>query len=108
VTRATRVSYDVELDGRTDVVMYVDFQTSRDEVIDYAIVLTLRRTDAIHNVRLYDGAHGVNELHRYTRSGIKQHAETFHPGTLGEGMRWAIAEIKRRYQMMIDSWTAQT
>lgn len=107
MTRTTRVNYDVELDGRTDIVMYVDFQTYRDTVIDYAIVLTLSRGEAIHNIRLYDGAHGVNELHRYSRSGVKQPPTLFHPSTLGEGMRYAIAEVKRRYQQMIDTWRTQ-
>jgi len=36
-------------------------------------------------VRVYDGSHGVNELHRYNRRGQKQSAEVFHPGTLGGG-----------------------
>lgn len=57
-----------------------------------------------HTVRLYDGAHGVNEMHRYTRGAGKQPAEIFHGGTLGEGMRAAIHEIEDGYEAMIEAW----
>jgi len=60
--------------------------------------------EQIETVRVYDGAHGENELHRYTRQGGKQPAEIFHRGTLGEGMRVAIEAIKRGYQSMIEAW----
>jgi hypothetical protein len=55
-------------------------------------------------VRVYDGAHGENELHRYTHVSGKQAAEVFDHGTLGEGMRAAIEEIKGGYEEMIDGW----
>jgi hypothetical protein len=53
---------------------------------------------------VYDGAHGKNELHRYTRSGGKQQAEVIHDGTLGEGMRDAIKHIRHGYGAMIEAW----
>jgi hypothetical protein len=61
----------------------------------------------MQTVRLYDGAHGENELHRYTREGGKQPAEVFHRGTLGQRMRAAIEEVERGYQAMIESWHRQ-
>lgn len=43
-------------------------------------------------------------MHRYTRSGTKQSGEVFHSGTLGEGMRAAIASIESGYEAMIEAW----
>jgi hypothetical protein len=57
--------------------------------------------------RVYDGAHRVNELHRYTRTGGKQPADVIHPGTLGAGMRMAIDEVERGYATIIEAWTRQ-
>ena len=57
-------------------------------------------------VRSYDGAHAVNEMHRHNRGGAKAAAESFHAGTLGEGMRAAIVEVRAHYQEMIDAWRA--
>ena len=57
-------------------------------------------------MRVYDGAHGVNEMHRHDRSGEKAPAESFHAGTLGEGMRAAIAAVRSGYQEMIEAWRA--
>jgi hypothetical protein len=56
-------------------------------------------------VRLYDGSHGVNELHRYDRRGQKGRPEVFHRGTLGEGMRYAIDQIKAGYEAMVEAWS---
>lgn len=103
MTRSTLVTYRVILDGHTGTVMYVDFHTRRDKVTDYAVVLTVQIEGVTHIVRLYDGAHGFNELHRYTRLGKKQPGEAFHAGTLGEGMRWAIDQVARRFQQMIET-----
>jgi hypothetical protein len=36
----------------------------------------------MEKVRVYDAAHGHNEMHRYTRSGGKEPGEVFHSGTL--------------------------
>lgn len=57
-------------------------------------------------VRVYDGAHGHNEMHRYSQAGGKQAAVVFHPGTLGEGMRTAIEDIKQGYVEMIRGWSS--
>ena len=57
-------------------------------------------------VRSYDGTHGVNEMHRHNRAGGKAAAARFHAGTLGEGMRAAIVEVRGNYQEMIHAWRA--
>jgi hypothetical protein len=66
--------------------------------------LTFEQEGEIHTVRLYDGANGVNEMHRYTRATGKQSAEIFHSGTLGEGMREARRHIRSTYESMIEAW----
>lgn len=56
------------------VFMSVDYkieQRGRD-VIDYSVVLVIEVDGRMETVRVYDGAHGENELHRYTREGAKQ------------------------------------
>lgn len=84
--------------------MDVDFKTVRRDVVDYSIVLLAEVDGKLETIRVYDGAHGRNELHRYTRSGGKQDAEAVHDGALGEGMRAAIMDIKRGYGAMIEAW----
>lgn len=84
--------------------MDVDFKTVRRDVVDYSIVLLAEVDGKLETIRVYDGAHGTNELHRYTRNGGKQRAEAVHDGTLGEGMRAAISDIKHGYGAMIEAW----
>lgn len=96
--------YRFVLDHRLGAVLRVEFSTSGGTIIDYAVVLLIAVGEDVATVRLYDAAHGFNEMHRYTRNGGKQAAVAFHPGTLGEGMRAAIAEIKRSYPQMIEGW----
>lgn len=94
---------DYEIGAR----IVVEFALDRREVVDYAVVLTVDDEDGeAVTVRLYDGAHGVNEMHRHDRSGDKAPAESFHAGTLGEGMRAAIAAVRSGYQEMIEAWRA--
>lgn len=97
-------SYWLELDRGMGAWAYIEFTTIVKRVIDYSIVLLMEENSRTHTVRLYDGAHGVNELHRYTRLGGKQAAEIFHGGTLGMGMRAAIDEIKHNFRSMIEGW----
>ena len=84
--------------------MHVEFTTNRREVVDYSIVLLVEVNGQLETVRLYDGAHGENELHRYTWGGGKQPVEIVHQGDLGAGMRSAIEEIRHGYKAMIESW----
>ena len=100
-------TYSEELDEDQRVWMHVDFVTERREVIDYAVVLCVVEAGQSRTVRLYDGAHGINELHRYTTEAGKQAAEVFHGGTLGEGMRAAIEQVRRGYLPMIEAWRAK-
>ena len=82
----------------------VRWRTRRREVIDYAVTLTAIHEGVWHTIRVYDGAHGINEMHRHTRDGGKQTGEVFHNGTLGEGMRAAVSEVRRGWPEMIEGW----
>jgi hypothetical protein len=93
-----------QLDWDPDVILYVDFQVSGRTVVDYSIALVVEDDEGLRTVRVYDAAHGFNELHRYTSAGGKQQAELAHAGTLGEGMRSAIDTIRRGYRQMIEGW----
>ncbi len=97
-------SFDIELDRALGAWLHVEFVTDRRDVADYAVVLLVADKEGIETVRLYDGAHAQNEMHRYTRTGGKQAAEIFHRGTLGAGMRVAIQTIKHSYRPMIEAW----
>jgi hypothetical protein len=96
--------YTIELDHALGALKHVKFTTRVRDVIDYAVVLLVKETERVDTIRVYDGAHAVNELHRYTRQGGKQAAEIFHGGTLGEGMRAAIEEVERNYPSLIEAW----
>lgn len=99
--------YKELLDLGLGVRLSVDFTTVRGKVVDYAIVLLVTASSRTETVRVYDAAHGHNELHRYTRAGGKQVGTKFHSGTLGEGMNDAIDAIKRGYVEMIEGWRGQ-
>ncbi|HEU5254247.1 MAG TPA: hypothetical protein VFU16_13080 [Solirubrobacterales bacterium] len=99
--------YQRVLDHALGTLLRVEFTTDGREIIDYAVVLLLALDGSTETIRVYDGAHGHNEMHRYTRRDGKRPGEQFHAGTLGEGMRAAIAEIERGYGEMIDGWKRQ-
>ncbi len=84
--------------------MYVFFVTQRRTVVEYAVVLMARENGRLHTVRVYDNAHGINDMHRYNREGEKQPAETCHQGSAAEAMRSAREAIKAGYDEMIRSW----
>jgi hypothetical protein len=96
--------YIKRFDHLHDVDVLVWFETDRDDVTDYALVLVFRDCERVRTVRVYDGAHGRNEMHRYTRKLGKQPAEFFHGGTLGDGMRAALEQISDTYEEMIEGW----
>lgn len=96
--------WEQTLDDGRQVRVRVEFVKNRRAISDYAVVLTMRHDDREVTVRVYDGAHGVNELHRHTRAGGKQPAELFHAGTLGEGMRAAIAACVHGHDEIIQAW----
>lgn len=97
-------AYRRELDAQRGVVLYVEFRTDRRQVVDYAVILTVEGAGGRQTIRSYDGSHGVNEMHRHSADGGKQPAEIFHHGTLGEGMRAAIAACEAGYEEMIEGW----
>jgi hypothetical protein len=96
--------YQDSLDATSGAELSVEFITVGREVVDYSIVLLLADVGGVETVRVYDGAHGENEMHRYSRDGGKQSGTIFHSGTLGEGMRAAIADVVRGHQAMIEGW----
>src|ERR1700734_3816915 len=96
--------YFVKLGEDPERLMHVRFTTRGHDITNYAVLLTVEEEGEINTIRLYDGAHAINEMHRYTRAEGKQPAEIFHSGTLKEGMRAATAQIKSTYQSMIEAW----
>lgn len=100
---AKRHSYRIPLSDA--VAITVRYVHDRGEVTGFAVVLVLREDDRWRTVRLFDHTHqGRNDMHRYTRDGGKQDAESFHYGTPGEAMRAAIDLISRGFEGMIDAW----
>jgi hypothetical protein len=97
-------SYKETIEYELGVSLLVDFWTEGTEVTDYSLVLLFDANGRTETIRVYDSAHGFNELHRYSRSGGKQDGVEVHSGTLGEGMRSAQEEIKRSYISMIEGW----
>lgn len=95
------------LDHLLGAMVSVEFTSEGPEVTDYAIVLMLAVGNSTETIRVYDSAHGHNEMHRYTRSEGKQPGTPFHSGTLGEGMRAAIEEIEGGFRQMIEGWERQ-
>lgn len=95
------------LDHALGVLLRVQFTTSGPQIVDYAVVLLLDTESGRETIRVYDSAHGHNEMHRYTRSGGKQAGTPFHSGTLGESMRDAIEQIESGYRQMIEGWERQ-
>jgi hypothetical protein len=103
MTQRYRDVLDYEIRAR----IFVEFETRGRDVMDYAVVLTIDEDDGgVATVRLYDGAHGINEMHRFDRAGRKAAAETVHAGTLGEGMRAAITAVRTGHEEMIEAWRA--
>jgi hypothetical protein len=96
--------YFEDLDSLGRVRLRVDFTTVRGEVIDYAVVLLLATSNGMETIRVFDGCHGYNEMHRHTRSEGKQAGMRFHSGSLGEGLQAAIEGTKRNHLQMIEGW----
>jgi hypothetical protein len=60
------------LDSALGALLRVEFTTQGNEVLDFAVILLLETEERMETVRVYDAAHGHNEMHRYTRSGGKE------------------------------------
>jgi hypothetical protein len=96
--------YEKVLDWGLGVVLFVDYTTLKGEVVDYSLALLLKEVDGVKTIRVYDGAHGFNEMHRYGQATGRQRGVQVHRGTLGEGMNAAIATIEASYVAMIEGW----
>jgi hypothetical protein len=92
------------LDHLSGATLWVDFTTERGKLVDYTVALFLVSSGATETIRVYDGAHGYNEMHRYSRDGGKQTGTLFHSGSLSQGMQAAIAEIEKGCVEMIEGW----
>ncbi len=80
-------SWAERIDWELETTMYVDYSLAGRDVADYSVVLTVWEEGRRQTVRVYDAAHGFNEMHRHMEAGGNQPGERFHEGTLGEGMR---------------------
>jgi hypothetical protein len=96
--------YEYPLNDVLGIFICVEFRTRRRDVVDYSVVLLLKLEGKTETIRLYDGAHGRNEMHRYTQEVGKGPGEVVHSGDLGTGMRAAIEEIKDAHEAMIEGW----
>jgi hypothetical protein len=96
--------YRKVLDFDLGAVLSVDFTTLRGKVVGYSILLLLPTAEGTETIRVFDSAHGYNEMHRYTSVAGKQDGKEFHSGTLAEGMRAAIDAITRTHLEMIEGW----
>jgi hypothetical protein len=83
---------------------YVRYAKERGELVTYAVVLMAEVAGEFRPVRLFDNAHGTNDMHRYTRDGIKMPAETFHFGTASDAMNAAIQVIDESWEQMVEPW----
>jgi hypothetical protein len=54
--------YGAVLDGSLRAVLRVEFTREHREGVDYSVVLLVEHEEELKVVRLYDGAHGLNEL----------------------------------------------
>lgn len=90
------IRYREGLDYGLGVVLSVYFESRGPKVIDYSLVLLLESDGHTETIRIYDSAHEVNEMHRYSRDKGKQDGVVFNRATLGEGMRAAMKDIKKR------------
>jgi hypothetical protein len=98
---AKDIDYRYPLDHDAQIV--VRFTTERDEVVRYRVVLLAVYEGEDRTVRLFDNAHGVNDMHRY-EGAEKQEAETFSQASPREAMYEAIRWVLGSYREMIDAW----
>ena len=97
-------SYSVELDFPTGARALIAHWTKRGRVVGFRVVLLTGTSQGWETVRVFDSAHGFNEVHRYTQTGGKQTGTLFHSGTLAEGFTAAIDEVEKGYVAMIEGW----
>lgn len=84
--------------------MAVRFITERGQLLTYRVVLLVWEHGEQRAVRLFDNAHGVHDMHRYSREGVKREAEKLHHASPDEALHEAMRAIRDGYEEMIDSW----
>lgn len=88
-----------------DAQLVIWFATERGRVVSYSVVLLAVHDGRWQTVRVYDNAHGQNEMHRHTASGGKQPAEPFSDASkAGVAMRAAREAVLAGYDKMIETW----
>jgi hypothetical protein len=94
------------LDHALGALLRVQFTTEDGEVIDYAVVLLLDTEKGSETIRVYDAAHGHNEMHRHTRIGGRG-PEPFFIAVPLEKECALRSEVERGYREMIEGWERQ-
>lgn len=95
---------DFQIAVGPDVEILVEFKTERGELTGFTVLLRVRREGHWHEVRVWDNAHGRNEMHRYTRSGGKQPGVIFDRGSSAVGYRAAYADARANFEEIVDGW----
>lgn len=94
--------FDVSVGSGVDAA--VRLVTDRSGLVEYAIALRVFENGWWQTVRLYDNAHGANDMHRYSRQEGKRPAENFSQGRPSEAYLLARNLILEGWEQMIDSW----
>ena len=64
-----RTEYEFPLSDTA--IVYARLDTEGGEASNYAVTLVAEENGELRTVRVYDNAHGVPEMHRYSRAGEK-------------------------------------
>ena len=87
-----------------DAWMRVRLTTVDGVLTSYAVVLAALDGPTPRTIRVFDNAHGRNEMHRYTRSGGKERGETFHHGHPSEAAQAALLAVSEGWEEMVSAW----
>ncbi len=99
-----RQGYTTTLD--VGVRVRVRWETER-VVVRYAVLLIAQDRGRPRPVLVFDCSHDdSNDLHHYSRDGVKGPATQFHMGTPSEALPIAIGLISDGYEGMIEQWRA--
>jgi len=97
-----RTEYELPLSDA--VIVYARLDTERGMAISYAVTLVVKDRSDLRPVRVYDNAHGLPEMHRYSRTGEKQPAERASGTTASEGFNMALDLISNGFREMVEGW----
>ncbi len=88
-----------------DAELTAELHTVNGEAREYSVVLlALDESGRWATVRVYDNHLGEAHMHRYTRGGGKQEAETIVAATTSDGFNMALQEAERGFREMIEAW----